>query len=59
MDNIQLVEKLQADKDKLFQEIAKVIIGQKAKIKTALKKTFKVLWISLIRSPMALPVTST
>ena len=29
MDNIQLVEKLQADKDKLFQEIAKVIIGQK------------------------------
>ncbi len=29
MDNIQLVEKLQTDKDKLFQEIAKVIIGQK------------------------------
>ena len=28
MDNIQLVEKLQADKDKLFQEISKVIIGQ-------------------------------
>ena len=29
MDNIQLVEKLQTDKDKLFQEISKVIIGQK------------------------------
>ena len=29
MDNIQLLEKLQADKEKLFQEIAKVIIGQK------------------------------
>ncbi len=29
MDNIQLLEKLQADKKKLFQEIAKVIIGQK------------------------------
>ena len=29
MDNIQLVEKLQADKKKLFQEISKVIIGQK------------------------------
>ena len=29
MDNIQLVEKLQTDKEKLFQEIAKVIIGQK------------------------------
>ena len=29
MDNIQLIEKLQSDKEKLFQEIAKVIIGQK------------------------------
>ena len=29
MDNIQLVEKLQTDKKKLFQEISKVIIGQK------------------------------
>ena len=29
MDNIQLVEKLHTDKEKLFQEIAKVIIGQK------------------------------
>ena len=29
MDNIQLVEKLQADKEQLFKEIAKVIIGQK------------------------------
>ena len=29
MDNIQLVEKLQTDKDKLFHEISKVIIGQK------------------------------
>ena len=29
MDNIQFLEKLQADKEKLFQEIAKVIIGQK------------------------------
>lgn len=29
MDNIQLVEKLQQDKSKLFNEIAKVIIGQK------------------------------
>ena len=29
MENIQLVEKLQTDKDKLFQEISKVIIGQK------------------------------
>ena len=29
MDNIQLVEKLQTDKDKLFQEISKVIIVQK------------------------------
>ena len=29
MDNIQLLEKLQSDKEKLFQEIAKVIIGQK------------------------------
>ena len=29
MNNIQLVEKLQTDKDKLFQEISKVIIGQK------------------------------
>ena len=29
MDNIQLLEKLQTDKDKLFQEISKVIIGQK------------------------------
>jgi len=28
MDNIQLVEKLQADKKTLFQEISKVIIGQ-------------------------------
>ena len=28
MNNIQLVEKLQTDKNKLFQEIAKVIIGQ-------------------------------
>ncbi|MDP6569890.1 MAG: MoxR family ATPase [Candidatus Marinimicrobia bacterium] len=28
MDNIQLVEKLQADKETLFQEISKVIIGQ-------------------------------
>jgi len=28
MENIQLVEKLQKDKDKLFQEISKVIIGQ-------------------------------
>ena len=28
MDNIQLVEKLQSDKKKLFQEISKVIIGQ-------------------------------
>ena len=26
MDNIQLVEKLQTDNDKLFKEIAKVII---------------------------------
>ena len=29
MDNIQLVEKLQYDKKKLFKEISKVIIGQK------------------------------
>ena len=29
MENIKLVEKLQTDKDKLFQEISKVIIGQK------------------------------
>ncbi len=29
MDNIQLVEKLQSDKKKLFQEISKIIIGQK------------------------------
>ena len=29
MDNIQLVEKLQSNKEKLFQEISKVIIGQK------------------------------
>ena len=29
MDNIQLVEKLQTDKDILYQEISKVIIGQK------------------------------
>ncbi len=29
MDNIQLIEKLQIDKEKLFAEIAKVIIGQK------------------------------
>ena len=29
MDNIQLVEKLQTNKDKLFQEISKIIIGQK------------------------------
>ena len=29
MDNIQLLEKLQTDKDKLFQEISKIIIGQK------------------------------
>ena len=29
MDNIQLVEKLQTDKKKLFQEISKVIVGQK------------------------------
>ena len=29
MDNIQLVEKLQSDKKKLYQEISKVIIGQK------------------------------
>jgi len=29
MDNIQLVDKLQTDKEKLFQEISKVIIGQK------------------------------
>ena len=29
MDNIQLVEKLQSNKKKLFQEISKVIIGQK------------------------------
>ena len=29
MDNIQLVEKLQSDKEKLFAEISKVIIGQK------------------------------
>ena len=29
MDNIKLLEKLQSDKEKLFQEIAKVIIGQK------------------------------
>ncbi len=28
MENIQLVEKLQKDKDKLFQEISKIIIGQ-------------------------------
>ena len=28
MENIQLVEKLQKDKQKLFQEISKVIIGQ-------------------------------
>lgn len=29
MNNIQLVEKLQTDREKLFQEISKVIIGQK------------------------------
>ena len=29
MDNIQLVKKLQVDKEKLFQEISKIIIGQK------------------------------
>ena len=29
MDNIQLVEKLQSDKENLFQEISKVIIGQR------------------------------
>ena len=29
MNNIQLVEKLQNDKNKLFQEISKVVIGQK------------------------------
>ena len=29
MDNIQLVEKLQADKEKLFQEISKFIIVHK------------------------------
>ena len=29
MDNIQLVEKLQTDKEKLFQEISKIIVGQK------------------------------
>ena len=29
MDNIQLVEKLQSDKEKLYKEISKVIIGQK------------------------------
>ena len=29
MDNIQLVDKLQKDKKKLFQEISKIIIGQK------------------------------
>ena len=29
MDNIQLVEKLQSDKGKLYKEISKVIIGQK------------------------------
>ena len=29
MNNIQLVEKLQSDKENLFQEISKVIIGQK------------------------------
>ena len=29
MDNIQLLEKLQLDKENLFQEISKVIIGQK------------------------------
>ncbi len=29
MDNIQLLEKLQSDKERLFSEIAKVIIGQK------------------------------
>ena len=28
MDNIQLLEKLQAHKEKLFDEISKVIIGQ-------------------------------
>ena len=29
MDNIQLIEKLHSDKEKLFNEISKVIIGQK------------------------------
>ena len=29
MDNIKLVEKLQSDKEKLYKEISKVIIGQK------------------------------
>ena len=29
MDNIQLVEKLQSDKERLYKEISKVIIGQK------------------------------
>jgi len=29
MDNIQLIEKLNSDKEKLFNEISKVIIGQK------------------------------
>ena len=30
MNNIQLVEKLQADNEKLYQEISKVIIGQQS-----------------------------
>ena len=29
MDNIQLVEKLQSDKENLYKEISKIIIGQK------------------------------
>ena len=29
MNNIELVEKLHLDKEKLFEEISKVIIGQK------------------------------
>ena len=29
MDNIELVKRLHSDKEKLFKEISKVIIGQK------------------------------
>ena len=58
MDNIQLVEKLQIDKEKLFKEISKVIIGQKEIIEhlfVSLLCQWYLVWVSLLFGQALIP----